>query len=216
MGGWIKLHRALLDKAIWEKSSPEQKTILITLLLMANHEGKEWEWKGKQFKAEPGQFVTSLDSIIKKAGEGISSQNVRTALKKFKKYEFLTEEVTKTGRLITIVNWGLYQSFSEEGNKATNKDLTNTSQRPNKELTPNKNDKNVKNNIFIPPSLEEVAEYCKSRSNNIDPQRFIDFYSSKGWMMGKNKMKDWKAAIRNWERNNKKDEPEPKPKRIVR
>ena len=53
---------------------------------------------------------------------------------------------------------------------------------------------------FTPPTLEEVKDYCKERCNNVDPERFIDFYSSKGWMIGKNKMKDWKAAVRTWER----------------
>lgn len=52
---------------------------------------------------------------------------------------------------------------------------------------------------FTPPTLEEVRAYCAERGSNVDPERFIDFYSSKGWMVGKNKMKDWKAAIRGWE-----------------
>ena len=52
---------------------------------------------------------------------------------------------------------------------------------------------------FIPPTLEQVTSYCSERQNNIDPQRFIDFYESKGWMVGKNKMKDWQAAVRTWE-----------------
>lgn len=56
-------------------------------------------------------------------------------------------------------------------------------------------------NIFIKPSLEEVNKYCKERNNGINAQSFIDFYESKGWMIGKNKMKDWKAAIRTWEKN---------------
>jgi hypothetical protein len=54
---------------------------------------------------------------------------------------------------------------------------------------------------FTPPTLEEVAAYCKERNNNIDPQHFIDYYTSNGWQVGKNKMKDWKAAVRTWERN---------------
>jgi len=54
---------------------------------------------------------------------------------------------------------------------------------------------------FIPPTLEEVIAYCNERNNGIDPESFIDFYESKGWMVGKNKMKDWKAAIRTWERH---------------
>ena len=53
---------------------------------------------------------------------------------------------------------------------------------------------------FIPPSLEEVREYCNERNNSVDPNSFIDFYESKGWFIGKNKMKNWKAAVRTWER----------------
>lgn len=56
----------------------------------------------------------------------------------------------------------------------------------------------VKENI--PPTLEEVTEYCKQRQNQIDPQRFIDFYEANGWVQGKNKpIKSWKACIRTWE-----------------
>lgn len=53
---------------------------------------------------------------------------------------------------------------------------------------------------FTPPSVEEVREYCSERGNNVDPDKFVDFYDSKGWMVGKNKMKDWRAAVRTWER----------------
>ena len=53
---------------------------------------------------------------------------------------------------------------------------------------------------FTPPSLEEVKAYCQERRNDIDPEAFISFYESKGWMVGKNKMKDWKACIRTWEK----------------
>lgn len=54
---------------------------------------------------------------------------------------------------------------------------------------------------FIPPTVEEVREYCLSRKNGIDPERFVAHYTSNGWMVGKNKMKDWKAAVHSWERN---------------
>jgi len=52
---------------------------------------------------------------------------------------------------------------------------------------------------FVPPSLEELKNYCNERGNKINSQNFIDFYQSKGWMVGKNKMKDWKACVRTWE-----------------
>lgn len=141
MQGWIKLHRELTEKAIWTDSTPEQKTILITLLTMANHKEKEWEFKGERYKAEAGQFVTSLPSIVRKSGKGITSQNVRTALKRFEKYEFLTDESTNKNRLITIVNWGLYQ---QEKDRVTD-ELTGNQQAANRQLTANKNVKNDKN-----------------------------------------------------------------------
>lgn len=56
---------------------------------------------------------------------------------------------------------------------------------------------------FTPPTLQEVTDYCQSRNNGVDPQRFIDFYASKGWMVGKNAMKDWKACVRTWEGRDK-------------
>lgn len=55
---------------------------------------------------------------------------------------------------------------------------------------------------FSPPTLEEVKAYCLERDNQVDAEQFIDFYSSKGWMVGKNPMKDWKACVRTWEKRN--------------
>ena len=65
-------------------------------------------------------------------------------------------------------------------------------------------------NRFEIPTLEMVTDYCSDRANGVDPEAFIDFYESKGWMIGKNKMKCWKAAIRTWarsERVNKTNQP---------
>lgn len=58
-----------------------------------------------------------------------------------------------------------------------------------------------KNTTFKTPSLEEVKAYCDERQNSVDPQRFVDYYSANGWMVGRNHMKDWKAAVRTWEKN---------------
>ncbi|MBO1264451.1 hypothetical protein J3A84_05270 [Proteiniclasticum sp. SCR006] len=138
--GWIKLHRELLDKSIWQTSTSDQKVIMITLLLMANHKAIEWEWQGKKYVVQPGQFITSLPSITKKCGKGITIQKVRTALLRFEKYEFLTSKSTNKNRLITIVNWDSYQS-DEENQQAKQ-------QASNKQLTANKNDNNEKKNIY--------------------------------------------------------------------
>lgn len=53
---------------------------------------------------------------------------------------------------------------------------------------------------FIKPTVAEVEAYCEERGNKIDPGEFVDFYESKGWVVGKSPMKDWRAAVRTWER----------------
>lgn len=58
-----------------------------------------------------------------------------------------------------------------------------------------------KSATFKPPTLEEVRAYCQERNNGVDADTFVNFYESKGWMVGKNKMKDWKSAVRTWEKN---------------
>lgn len=57
---------------------------------------------------------------------------------------------------------------------------------------------------FVPPTLENVSGYCREKGYSIDAERFINFYESKGWMVGKNNMRDWKAAVRNWAKEDKK------------
>lgn len=56
---------------------------------------------------------------------------------------------------------------------------------------------------FAIPTVDQVRDYCQERGNSVDPQRFVDYYSSNGWMVGKCKMKDWKAAVRTWEQREK-------------
>lgn len=60
---------------------------------------------------------------------------------------------------------------------------------------------------FTPPTLEQVKAYCQERNNNVDPQRWLDHYTSNGWKVGRNPMKDWKAAVRTWERSGFNDKP---------
>nr|DAO59252.1 MAG TPA: replisome organizer protein [Caudoviricetes sp.] len=59
----------------------------------------------------------------------------------------------------------------------------------------------TKRKRFEKPTISDVKRYCIERNNNVDPQHFVDYYESNGWKVGKNSMKDWKAAVRTWERN---------------
>lgn len=64
----------------------------------------------------------------------------------------------------------------------------------------NKETSKEKPQCFSPPTQEQVEEYCRSRNNNVDAQKFVDFYTAKDWMIGRNKMKNWQASVRTWER----------------
>lgn len=68
---------------------------------------------------------------------------------------------------------------------------------PNPNTNPNPKERRAMR--FTPPTVNDVKEYCRERGNAVDPQRFVDFYESKGWKVGQSTMKDWKAAVRTWE-----------------
>ena len=106
--------------------------------------------------------------------------------------------------------------YDKEKEKVKEKVKENEKEKE-KEKVKEKESKNNSNNIymcgekispqtprkkFVKPTVEEVRNYCLERKNNVNPEKFVDFYESKDWYIGKNKMKDWKAAVRTWERGN--------------
>jgi hypothetical protein len=118
----------------------------------------------------------------------------------------ITLKSTNRFTIATVENWDFYQCCDEDSNQQiTNKQPTSNQQATNKQphLKNVKNVKNVKNNnIFVAPTLDEVIEYCNQRGKGVDPHKWFDYYKSNGWKVGRNPMKDWKAAVRTWERSN--------------
>jgi hypothetical protein len=193
----------------WMRTDPIASHIWLQLLLDAN-------WERRQLKngqaIERGQLVIGrakyADSI------GISVQQLRTNLSAFEKCEMLTRQSTSRGTLITLIKYEEYQDIGDGANQPTNQQLTSNQPATNQQLTSsqpqNKNlrskevKKGRKREGFAPPSLEEVRSYCNGRRNGIDPQAFIDAGLQSGWKLSNgNAMKDWKAAIRTWERREK-------------
>ncbi len=69
---------------------------------------------------------------------------------------------------------------------------------------------------FVKPKIEEIMDYCEERQNNVDAEKFYDYYSSNGWRVGKNPMKDWKASVRTWEKNTTQEkEKVSQPKKVL-
>jgi hypothetical protein len=135
------------------------------------------------------------------------------------KRDLIKWETTKEGRSVAgKASAEARKLLKETQQSSTNSTNVNFVQQSSTNSTVNVNDNvnvNVNDNVsviktntekskrFIPPTLQEVENYCFDRMNNISPQHFIDHYTSNGWLVGKNKMKDWQSAIRNWERTNK-------------
>ena len=87
-----------------------------------------------------------------------------------------------------------------QGNVEVTSDVTQEIESRDKSLEIDKEQEKEKHKRFAPPSVEEVNEYCQERQNGIDAEAFVDFYASKGWKVGSQPMKDWKAAVRTWEK----------------
>lgn len=207
--GYIKLHRAIRDCWIWNDSEPFTKgQAWIDLLLSANHAEKKILFEGKLKTIQAGQSLTSLVKLSDKWKW--DRKRVRKFLDVLESDNMITTDRTAHGTTITIVNWGKYQI---DGTTEGTADGQQVGQQRDNTRDTNKNDKEcIKNDkkrgIFAPPTLAEVKAYCEERKNGIDAEAFIDFYSSKDWMIGKNKMKDWKASVRTWEKRDRKPQPQ--------
>lgn len=194
--GYVKLWRKILD-AGWLKQ-PKLCTFWLWCLVKASHKEMDIIVGYQKVHLMPGDFIFGR----KVASEELemSEQSIRTNLDFLKSCGNLTIKTTNKFSVISIVNWQTYQSEELTNNQQSNQQVTNKQPASNhkqecKEL------KNVKN-INTVPSLEEVKSYCLERKNSVDPNKWHDYYSSNGWMVGKNKMKDWRAAVRTWERSN--------------
>lgn len=171
MSGYFKLYRELLNKPIWLNSSNEQRVILITLLAMANWKETEWDYYGEKIKLNPGQFIASAPAIKERCNSSeITIMKIRTALERFEKLDFLTVSLTgkstKSGKLITIVNWRLYQSNEEEDNRQNNR-------QNNKEIT----DRQPTHNRHIKEEGKEYKELKEDKEKGFE--RFWELYPSK-------------------------------------
>lgn len=170
------------------------KVLFLHMLFRANHKAKKWH--GVEVKR--GQFISGRKKLSQETG--LSERQIRTAITKLKSTNELTTKTTSTYTLYTIENYSKYQNKESEATTKTTSNVTNERPTSDQRATTNKNVKKEKN-INIPPSIEQVSTYCKERNNGVDPQTFIDHYEANGWMRGKNKIKDWKACVRTWEKN---------------
>lgn len=199
--GWAKIYRSLSDHWLWEDKPFSKGQAWIDLLLLVNHSEKKTMIDGRLETVSVGQTITSTRKLCDRWGW--SNTKVRNFLKMLENESMIIVKSDSKKTVINIVNYSVYQD--SDNKKATVKRQSSDSDTTVKHTNKNeKNEKNEKNNIrrFTPPTYEQVSSYCLERNNNVDAHRFVDHYEANGWMRGKTKMKDWKAAVRFWERSN--------------
>lgn len=205
--GYIKLYRQIQDSTIWD--DPYKLKLWLYCLLKASHTDTQIMIDNQVVKLKKGQFITGRVSLENDFNKGITPKKRISGLtlfrwlKVFENVQMLNIKKSNKYSIITVLNWDMYQNFEQQMNNSCTTD--------EQQMNTNKNSKNSKNinkedKSFKIPSLEDISSYCKEINSTIDPQAFYDFYTSNGWKVGKNPMKNWKASVRNWEsRTQQKD-----------
>ena len=209
--GYTKIANSIMDALVKIRVPGEARQVLDAILR------KTYGWNKITDQISLSQFVEMT---------GLKKEHICRSINKL----VLMNIITKKGNALslftkkdndTAITYGLQKDFEKwqplpkkitlpkKIKYVTKKDnptlpiLVTTKDTSTKD-TSTKEKKGGKTKNFSPPSFDDVRTYCRERKNCIDPERFINFYESKGWMVGKNKMKEWKAAVRNWELREKK------------
>ena len=221
---WIKIVTDVFDdeKLILIESMPEADSIIVIWFKLLCLAGKQNRDGLLMLNDKIAYTDEMLATVFRRP-----INTVRLALNTFERFAMI-EIVDGT---ICIANWEKHQNASKLAELREYNRIAQQKSRARRKLLPAVNDsqENVNDSQgtdidieedkeedkenksvpqakrttrFTPPTLDEVRSYCAERKNSVDAQRFVDYYTSNGWLVGKNKMKDWRAAVRTWERNN--------------
>ena len=200
--GYIKLWRKVWDNTLYFTETFTRTQAWIDMLLLANHKPSTIYLRGIPVTIERGQLLGGENYLgsrwkwsrgkVRRFMQNLEQQNEQQ----------IRQQKNNVITLITIVNYYLYQP-DDTTNGTTNRtpDGHQTDTRRT-HLRMYKNVKNKERGRFTPPSLLDVQKHIKEKKYNVDAESFVAFYESKGWMIGKNLMKDWRAAVVTWAKRN--------------
>lgn len=147
---------------------------------------------GKTLKEDRDKYIRKCKVKSEKKSEDWDKHN------KEEKVVTKNESCNNNTKVVTTIescnNCTSVVTDHDNDNEYDNDNVIINKKEKEKEKVPNKPTR------FVAPSIEEIKAYCIERKNNVDPENFFDFYQSKGWKIGNNPMKDWKASVRTWER----------------
>ena len=204
MSGWIKLHREIKNHWIYtEKRKFSKFEAWTDILLSVNHAQAKTIIKGKLITIERGESILSLDSWGMKWGWNKSAVNRFFDLLK-KDGMIVLQNETVTTRL-TVCNYASYQD-ERNAHETQTKRKRNASETQTKSIEEEQEEQQEKEEKkFRKPTIEEIALYMEEKGMNNVAERFYNFYEAKGWMIGKNAIKNWKACVITWKDGNLKN-----------
>jgi hypothetical protein len=202
-GGWVCNWRQI---EAWEwYMTPNMAHLFQHLIRRANHEPKRWQGQ----LIERGQLITGQHTLAKDTG--LSRQEIRTCLERLKSTSEITIQATNRCSIITIVKYKDYQDLHVDSNQQSNQQANQqaTSKQPasnqqattnnncNKETTEQRKKQTKKRaSPFVPPTVEEVEQYCKDKGYEVNAKQFIEYYAVAKWHDAKgNPVKSWKQKI---------------------
>jgi len=199
---------------------PADKLLLLALADHANDKGECWPSRSTLARKTSMSIRTVQRSIKNLQDAGYLTVQNRASSEKGLMSNLYTIKLDPSDKMTLPPSDTMTLPYGQDdptprdtmAHKATNKKLpvepisgakrfsppsvqVDTPQTEKPDVEPNRN--------FSRPTVQQVRDYCTERQNTVDPNRFVDFYESKGWLVGKSKMKCWKSAIRNWERTSK-------------
>ena len=216
--GWIRLHRQIQDSNDWLTEPFTRAQAWVDILLTAAHKPHAVRIRGILIPLNRGQMALSEREYAKRWKWSRGKVRRFVAELASETVQRIVPQINNVTTVVTVLNYETYQSNGTTN--GTTSDTTDGPQTDRKRATDGpiqegkegKNVENVDKNTpptpqggkrkkFTKPTLNHVTAYVAEIKAGIDPQQFMDHYTSNGWKVGKNSMKDWKAAVGTWKRN---------------
>lgn len=223
MIGHIKLHREILDSQIFAHAG--MLRLWIWLLVKARFvDGWITISSGKgetTIELKRGQLLFGRNSA--EVSLDVDGSTIYRWMQKLEQMGNISMESNSHYTIVTICNYNTYQGDNVHNVTTNEQPMNNQRTASEQQVNTKKKEKNIKkdnnesNGVhkFTPPSLLDVQNFIEQQRYSVNADSFFNFYESKGWMIGKNKMKDWKSAVRTWNTKNKAEQAASKDDRFI-
>jgi hypothetical protein len=200
MSGWIKLHRSIKEHWLYTEDRVFSKfEAWNDILLSVNFADAKQVIKGKIYNIKRGESTMSLDTWAKRWNWDKSKvRRFLTLLQSDGMIVLVSDNITTH---LTVCNYASYQD-ERNASETPMKRKRNAHEIQTTPIKEEQEQQEQKEGKFIKPTIEDVKTYMKEQGMNDISERWMSHYESNGWLVGKNKMKDWKASVRTWKLNN--------------